>query len=160
MTRNTLQEDMDGLQRHDPDDMWHALTRLHASHPEPPDRILPHLTPDVLLSLTRSDLLWRVRVELAGGETMADLYNLVANLIPAALETDERRALPGETLEIVVGTRDELTLHPAHVHGLTQLLRDAVTTIDAHSTPGRGLCSHCHGTGRGHPLWAPAAGQA
>ncbi|MFJ9576152.1 hypothetical protein ACIRQF_07120 [Streptomyces sp. NPDC101191] len=44
--------------------------------------------------------------------------------------------------------------------GLTQLLRDAVNTIDAHSTPGGGLCSHCHGTGRAHPLWGPAAGQA
>ncbi|MFJ3880848.1 hypothetical protein ACIPW5_25790 [Streptomyces sp. NPDC090077] len=22
------------------------------------------------------------------------------------------------------------------------------------------LCSHCHGTGRAHPLWAPTAGQA
>ncbi|MFG2977773.1 hypothetical protein ACGFYY_32875 [Streptomyces sp. NPDC048331] len=158
MTRNTLQGDMDGLQRHGPDDMWHALTRLHASHPEPPDRFLPHLTPEVLLSLTRSELLWRVRVELAGGETMADLYNLVANLIPAALETDERRALSGETLEIVMGTRDELTLHPAHVHGLTQLLRQAVGTIGTRSTPGGGRCFHCDGTGRARPLWA--AGQA
>ncbi|MEU6867934.1 hypothetical protein ABZ924_32655 [Streptomyces sp. NPDC046876] len=91
---------------------------------------------------------------------MADLYNLLANLIPAALETDERRALSGETLEIVVGTRDELTLHPAHVHGLTQLLRQAVGTIEARSTPGGGRCFHCDGTGRARPLWAPVAGQA
>ncbi|MEV4190906.1 hypothetical protein [Streptomyces toxytricini] len=144
---------------YDPSAMWRALTRLHATHPEAPDRFFPYLTPEVLLSLTRSELLWRVRVELAGGETMADLYNLVANLIPAVLETDERRALSGETLDIVVGTRDELTLHPAHVHGLTQLLRQAVGTIGARSTPGGGRCFHCDGTGRARPLWDPAAGQ-
>ncbi|MFF5706597.1 hypothetical protein ACFY7H_29540 [Streptomyces sp. NPDC012794] len=113
----------------------------------------------VLLSLTRPDILWRVRVELAGGETMADLRNLIADLVPAR-EMDDGRALSGETLEIVVGARDELTLHPAHVHGLTQLLRQAVGTIGARSTPGGGRCFHCDGTGRARPLWEPAAGQA
>ncbi|MEW2373469.1 hypothetical protein AB0940_29465 [Streptomyces sp. NPDC006656] len=144
---------------HDPSAMWRALTRLHATHPEAPDRFLPYVTPEVLLTLTRPEVLWRVRVELAGGETMGDLYNLVANLIPAVLETDERRALSGETLDIVVGTRDELTLHPAHVHGLTQLLRQAVSTFGARSTPGGGRCFHCGGTGRARPLWEPAGGQ-
>ncbi|MFD9367859.1 hypothetical protein ACFWA6_09115 [Streptomyces sp. NPDC060020] len=59
----------------------------------------------------------------------------------------------------MVGTRREITLHPDHVDGLTQLLRDAATAIDAHSTPGGGSCFHCHGAGRAHPLWRPAAGQ-
>ncbi|MFD6940923.1 hypothetical protein ACFWAP_32830 [Streptomyces goshikiensis] len=153
------QESPSGPEFHDPSAMWRALTRLHATHPEAPDRFLPYVTPEVLLSLTRSELLWRVRVELAGGETMADLYNLVANLVPAP-ETDDRRALSGETLEIVVGTRHELALHPAHVDGLTRLLRQAVGTIGARSTPGGGRCSHCDGTGLARPLWEPAAGQA
>ncbi|MFJ6785213.1 hypothetical protein [Streptomyces yangpuensis] len=144
---------------HDPSAMWRALTHLHATHPEAPDRFLPYVAPEVLLSLTQPDILWRVRVELAGGETMADLHNLIAQLVPAR-ETDARQALSGETLEIVVGKRDELTLHPAHVHGLTQLLRQAVGTIGARSTPGGGRCFHCDGTGRARPLWEPAAGQA
>ncbi|MFE3761131.1 hypothetical protein ACFXPI_05125 [Streptomyces sp. NPDC059104] len=60
----------------------------------------------------------------------------------------------------MVGTRHELTLHPAHVHGLTQLLRQAVATIRARGTPGGGRCFHRDGTGRARPLWEPAAGQA
>nr|MDT0521329.1 hypothetical protein [Streptomyces sp. DSM 41633] len=153
------QENPSGPEFHDPSAMWRALTRLHATHPEAPDRFLPFLRPEVLLSLTRSELLWRVRVELAGGETMADLHDLVGDLVPV-LDSDDRRALPGETLEIVVGTRHELTLHPAHVHGLTQLLRQAVGTIGARSTPGGGRCFHCDGTGRARLLWEPAASQA
>ncbi|MFF8265513.1 hypothetical protein [Streptomyces virginiae] len=68
------QENPTGPEVHDPSAMWRALTRLHATHPEAPDRFLPFLRPEVLLSLTRLELLWRVRVELAGGETMADLH--------------------------------------------------------------------------------------
>ncbi|MFE2140320.1 hypothetical protein ACFXA3_00915 [Streptomyces sp. NPDC059456] len=90
---------------------------------------------------------------------MADLHDLVADLVPA-LDRDDRRALPGETLDIEVGTRHELTLHPAHVHGLTQILRRAVGTIGARSTPGGGRCFHCDGADRARPLWEPAAGQA
>ncbi|WP_267088241.1 hypothetical protein [Streptomyces sp. NBC_00249] len=62
-------------------------------------------------------------------------------------------------MEILVGTRHELTLHPAHVHGLTQLLRQAVGTIGARSTPG-GRCFHCDGTGLARPLWELAASQS
>lgn len=36
----------------------------------------------------------------------------------------------------MVGTRHELVLYPAHVDGLTRLLRQAVDTIGARSTPG------------------------
>ncbi|GAA1545755.1 hypothetical protein GCM10009730_63530 [Streptomyces albidochromogenes] len=81
MKRNKLQEDMDGLQRHDPDDMWHALTRLHTSHPEPVDRFESFERPGVLLSLANpDDVLFRARVELSGGETMAHLHNLASAL--------------------------------------------------------------------------------
>ncbi|MGW7327986.1 hypothetical protein ACWGIU_05090 [Streptomyces sp. NPDC054840] len=90
---------------------------------------------------------------------MAHLHDLISALTNAVL-SDTGHALPGETLEIVVGTRHELTLHPAHVHGLTQLLRQAVGTIGARSTVGRGWCFHCDGTGRARPLWEPAPGQA
>ncbi|MFB7609831.1 hypothetical protein [Streptomyces gardneri] len=90
---------------------------------------------------------------------MADLHDLVTDLVPA-LDTDDRHALPGEALEVVVGTRHELALHPAHVHGLTRLLRQAVDTIGARSTPEGGRCFHCDGTGSARPLWESAAGQA
>ncbi|MFF4299327.1 hypothetical protein ACFY0N_37415 [Streptomyces vinaceus] len=59
-----------------------------------------------------------------------------------------------------MGTRHELALHPAHIHGLTQLLRQAVGTIGARSTPGGGQRFHCDETGCARPLWEPAAGQA
>ncbi|WP_420082599.1 hypothetical protein ACN6AT_36845 (plasmid) [Streptomyces sp. JL4002] len=65
-----------------------------------------------------------------------------------------------DALEVTVGKRHELALHPAHVEGLTRLLRGAVDTIGARSTPGGGRCCHCDGTGRGRPLWDPAVGQA
>ncbi|MGW6883181.1 hypothetical protein ACWGEU_23310 [Streptomyces goshikiensis] len=160
MTRNKLQEDMGGLQRHDPDDMWHGLTRLHASHPEPVDRFESFERPRVLLSLANpDDVPFRARVELSGGETMAHLHNL-ASALTSSVRTAPGYAVQGETLEILVGKRHDLALHPAHVHGLTQLLRDATATIGARSTSEGGQCFHCDGTGRARPLWDPAAGQA
>ncbi|MFF4321319.1 hypothetical protein [Streptomyces sp. NPDC001568] len=63
-------------------------------------------------------------------------------------------------MEVLVGKRHELALHPAHVDGLTRLLRDAAGAIAARSTPRGGRCFHCDGTGRARPLWEPAAGQA
>ncbi|MFD9268672.1 hypothetical protein ACFWB1_03940 [Streptomyces goshikiensis] len=63
-------------------------------------------------------------------------------------------------LEILVGKRHDLALHPAHVYGLTQLLRDDTATIGARSTSEAGRCFHCCGTGCARPLWDPAAGQA
>ncbi|MFD9302127.1 hypothetical protein ACFWCB_05395 [Streptomyces sp. NPDC060048] len=149
MTRNKLQEDMDGLRRSDPDDMWHALTRLHASHPEPVDRFESFERPGVLLSLANpDDVLFRARVELSGGETTS------------SVRTAPGYAVQGEMLEILVGKRHDLALHPAHVYGLTQLLRDATAAIGARSTSEGGRCFHCDGTGRARPLWDPAAGQA
>ncbi|MEU9032129.1 hypothetical protein AB0D46_32440 [Streptomyces sp. NPDC048383] len=64
------------------------------------------------------------------------------------------------TRTVIVGKRHELALYRAHVDGLTRLLRDAVDTVAARSTPGGGRCSHCDGTGLARPLWEPAAGQA
>ncbi|MFJ3206135.1 hypothetical protein [Streptomyces sp. NPDC086989] len=87
----------------------------------------------------------------AGTDAGKAAHHCTVHVVPAR-ESDDRQALSGETLEIVVGARDELTLHPAHVHGLTQLLRQAVGTIGAPSTPGGGRCFHCDGTGLARPL--------
>ncbi|MFD3779777.1 hypothetical protein [Streptomyces sp. NPDC058612] len=159
MTRNE-HEALAGLERHDPDDMWRALTRLHSSHPEPVNPFVPFERPEVLVSLADpGDVLWRARVELSGGETMAHLHDLTSALTRSA-RAELGRALPGETLEVLVGKRHHLALHPGHVFGLTQLLRDAAATVGARSASGGGRCFHCDGTGRARPLWEPAAGQA
>ncbi|MGW4506906.1 hypothetical protein ACWENO_19955 [Streptomyces sp. NPDC004436] len=60
----------------------------------------------------------------------------------------------------MVGKRHKLALHSAPVEGLTRLLRGAVDTIGARSTPGGGRCFHCDGTGRSHSLWEPESRQA
>ncbi|MER7467039.1 hypothetical protein [Streptomyces sp. NPDC097981] len=41
----------------------------------------------------------------------------------------------GVALEVLVGKRQELALHTAHVDSLTRILRHAVGTIGARSTP-------------------------
>ncbi|WP_412079434.1 hypothetical protein ACLF6K_38340 (plasmid) [Streptomyces xanthophaeus] len=56
------------------------------------------------------------------------------------------------------GTNSRCT--PPDVHGLTQLLRQAVGTIGARSTAGGGRCFHCDGTGRARPLWELPVRQA
>ncbi|MFI8365205.1 hypothetical protein ACIGD1_34260 [Streptomyces sp. NPDC085612] len=90
---------------------------------------------------------------------MGHLHDLIRTVTHGVtMELDY--AGPGVALEVMVGKRHELALHPAHVHGLTQLLRHAVDTIRARSTPGDGRCFHCDGTDRARPLWGPAAGQA
>lgn len=66
---------------------------------------------------------------------------------------------PGAALEVLVGKRHELALHPAHVDGFTRLVRNAVAAVEARSTPGSG-CLHCGGTGLARSLWEPGAGQA
>ncbi|UQX04772.1 hypothetical protein [Streptomyces sp. RerS4] len=144
----------------DAGDMWHALAALRQTHSEPVGRLLPFERADALLSLTQpGDIAFTARVELSGGETMGHVHDLITT-VTRGITYELGAAAPGTALEILLGKRHQLALHTDHVDGLSQLLRDAVTTIDAHSTPGGGPCSHCHGTGRAHPLWAPAAGQA
>ncbi|MFG2715326.1 hypothetical protein ACGFX2_32910 [Streptomyces goshikiensis] len=108
------------------------------------------------LSLTRpGDIAFAARVELSGGETMGHLHKLITVLTRGITSTYELGAAapPGTALEILVGKRHQLALHSGHVLGLTQLLRHAVDTIDAHATSSDGLCRHCYGTGRAHSLW-------
>ncbi|MFG2394627.1 hypothetical protein ACGFYF_37960 [Streptomyces lavendulae] len=158
MRRN--KQDNPGPAPSDAGDMWHALAALRQTHSEPVGRLVPFERADALLSLTRpGDVAFTARVELSGGETMGHVHDLITT-VTRGITYELGAAAPGTALEILLGKRHQLALHTDHVDGLTHLLRDAVTTIDAHSTPGGGLCSHCHGTGRAHPLWAPAAGQA
>jgi hypothetical protein len=128
--------------------------------PNPSGAWSPFERADALLALTRpDDIGFIARVELSGGEMMGHVHDLITT-VTRGITYELGAAAPGTALEILLGKRHQLSLHTDHVDGLTQLLRDAVTTIDAHGTPGGGPCSHCHGTGRAHPLWAPAAGQA
>ncbi|WP_260145496.1 hypothetical protein [Streptomyces sp. 2132.2] len=144
----------------DAGDMWHALAALRQTHSEPFGRLVPFERVDALLSLTRpGDIAFTARVELSGGETMGHVHDLITT-VTRGITYELGAAAPGTALEILLGKHHQLALHTDHVDALTHLLRDAVTTIDAHSTTGGGLCSHCHGTGGAHPLWAPAAGQA
>ncbi|MFE1559081.1 hypothetical protein ACFW6V_29360 [Streptomyces sp. NPDC058734] len=67
----------------------------------------------MLLSLANpDDVLFRARVELSGGETMAHLHNLTP-VLTSSVRTAPGYAVQGETLEILVGKRYDLALHPA-----------------------------------------------
>ncbi|MFF7504902.1 hypothetical protein ACFZBM_36585 [Streptomyces lavendulae] len=137
-----------------PGDMWHALASLHGAHADPVGNIPPLDRPDAFLSLTRpGDIAFTARVELSGGETIGHLHKLITALTCGITSTYELGAAApcGTALEIMVGKRHQLALHSGYVLGLTQLLRHAVDTIDAHAASGDGLCCHCYGTGRAHP---------
>ncbi|WP_420082606.1 hypothetical protein ACN6AT_36940 (plasmid) [Streptomyces sp. JL4002] len=141
-------------------DMWLALARLHATHRDPVNRLVPFERPEALLALTEpDDVLFTVRVELSGTVTMGHLHDLIRT-VTHGVTAELGYAGTGVALEVMVGKRHELALHPAHVDGLTRLLRQAVDTIGARSTSGGGRCFHCDGTGLARPLWEPAAGQA
>lgn len=90
---------------------------------------------------------------------MGHLHKLITALTRGITSTYDLGAAapPGTALEIMVAKRHQLALHSGHVLGLTQLLRHAVDTIDARATSGDGLCCHCYGTGRAHPLWEAEA---
>ncbi|MCX4960035.1 hypothetical protein [Streptomyces virginiae] len=94
-----------------------------------------------------------------GWRRWGHLHDLIRT-VTHGVTTELGYARPGVALEVLVGKRHELALHPAHVDGLTRLLRHAVGTIAARSTPGGGRCFHCDGTGLARPLWELAPGQA
>ncbi|MFD6464671.1 hypothetical protein [Streptomyces goshikiensis] len=147
------------LGQSDAGDMWLALARLHAAHRDPVGRIVPFERPKALLALTEpDDVMFTARVELSEMESMVHLHDLI-RAVTHGVTSELGYAGPGVTLEVTVGKRHELALHRTHVDGLTRLLRQAVGTIGARSTPGGGRCFHCDGTGRAHPLWEPATGQ-
>lgn len=136
MRRNKQESPAEFGQR-DAGDMWLALARLHASHRDPVGRLVPFERPEALLSLTKPDeLLFTARVELSGMETMGHLHDLIRT-VTHGVTTELGYAGPGVALEVMVGKRHELALHPAHVDGLTRLLRGAVGTIAARNARGR-----------------------
>ncbi|MER5807808.1 hypothetical protein ABT143_06365 [Streptomyces sp. NPDC002033] len=158
--RRIKQESPAVLGQSDTGDMWLALACLRAAHRDPVGRLAPFERPEALLSLTEpDDVLFTARVELSGMETMGHLHHLIRT-VSHGVTAELGYAGPGVALEVMVGKRHELALHPAHVDGRTRLLRQAVDTIGARSMPGGGRCFHCDGTGRARPLWEPATGQA
>ncbi|MET8220774.1 hypothetical protein [Streptomyces hirsutus] len=142
-------------------DMWHALTRLRAAHPEPVGNLVPFEAPEALLSVTHPyDTLFTARVEMSGAETMGHVHDLIHTVTRGiAIDTQDIDD-SGFVLKVRISKRHELALHTGHVDGLTRLLLHALGTIGACSTPGGGRCFHCDGTGLARPLWEPAAGQA
>ncbi|MFZ3492331.1 hypothetical protein ACODT5_03660 [Streptomyces sp. 5.8] len=157
--RRNKQENPAALGQSDAGDMWLALARLHAAHRDPVGRLVPFERPEALLSLTEpDDLLLTARVELSGLETMGHLHDLIRT-VTHGITSELGYAGPGVALEVMVGKRHELALHPAHVDGLTRLLRHAAATIAVHGTAGGGRCVHCDGTGLARPLWGAEAGQ-
>jgi hypothetical protein len=136
-------------------DLWHALACLRATHPDPVGSLVPFESPEALLSVIHpQDIFFTARVELSGAEPMGHVHDLIRT-VTRGLAIDTEYCEPGAALEILVGKRRGLALHPGHVDGLARLLRHAVATIGAQSTPEGGQCFHCEGTGRARPLWEP-----
>lgn len=141
----------------DPGDLWHAMARLHATHPEPVGLSVPFERPSARLSIADpNDILLSARVELFEDEPVRRLHDVI-DTVSRRLAGDgglgEYALVPDVALELMIGVRQELPLHSAHVEGLTRLLRDAIGTIGAGSGPGEGDCSHCGGRGLARPLW-------
>ncbi|MET8615878.1 hypothetical protein [Streptomyces misionensis] len=158
--RRSKQENADVQPRFgDMGDLWHALTRLRAAHPEPVGSLIPFESPEALLSVTHPyDMLFTARVEMSGAETMGHVHDLLHTVTRGiAIDTQDIDE-SGFALEVRISKRHELALHTGHVDGLTRLLLHALGTIGALSSPGGGRCFHCDGTGLAHPLWEPAAG--
>ncbi|MEU9376497.1 hypothetical protein AB0D94_22360 [Streptomyces sp. NPDC048255] len=99
------------------------------------------------------DVLFTARVELSGQETMGHLHERI-NTVTRGIAL-QAGVGPGVALEVLVGKRQELALHNAHIDGLTRLLRDTVGHLSASSTSGGGRCYHCDGTGLARSVWEP-----
>ncbi|MEU2732544.1 hypothetical protein ABZ650_33015 [Streptomyces griseoviridis] len=141
----------------DPGDLWHAMARLHAAHPEPVGLSWPFERPAARLSIVKpEDIVLSARVELFEGEPVRSLHDVLDTVtrdLDKGRGFGEYALVPEVALELMIGVREELPLHTGHVAGITQLVRDALGTIGARSTPGGGQCFHCEGTGRSRPLW-------
>ncbi|EMF56515.1 MULTISPECIES: hypothetical protein [Streptomyces] len=163
MRLNRQQEKESTRENHDgyPGDLWYAMSRLHAAHPEPVGRSVPFERPSALLSFMEpDDIVLAARVGLSGTETLGRLHDLI-NTVTRGLSGDSRigesALVPDIELEVTVGRRQELALHTGHIAGLTKLLRESIGTLGI-STPGArtpvaGQCFHCEGTGHARPLW-------
>ncbi|MEU4933084.1 hypothetical protein AB0G54_42460 [Streptomyces yokosukanensis] len=144
----------------DPGDLWHAMARLHAAHPEPVGISVPFERPSARLSIADpNDILLSARVELFEDEPVRRLHDVIET-VSRRLAGDgglgEYALVPDVALELLIGVRQELPLHTAHVAGLTRLLQEAIGTIGEGGAPGEGRCCHCAGTGQARPLWKPS----
>ncbi|MFJ4767496.1 hypothetical protein ACIP88_00035 [Streptomyces uncialis] len=139
-----------------PGGMWHALSRLQRTHPEPVGRIGPLARPAGLLSFAAAeDIVLSARVQLSGSETMDDVHDIFRTST-RGLSWDTQYRGPGDVaLEVSLGKRQEMALHTDHLTGFTRLLEHAADTISTHRTSEGGACFHCEGTGRARPLWEP-----
>jgi len=62
----------------DPGDMWHALARLHAAHPEPVGLIAPVEWPTARLSIAKpEEIVLSARVDLFEGEPVRNLHDVL-----------------------------------------------------------------------------------
>ncbi|WP_435192116.1 hypothetical protein [Streptomyces sp. bgisy126] len=118
-----------------PGELWHALARLHHTHPDPVGRVGPLARPAGLLSFTAAaDTILTARVQLNNAETMHQVNQTLRAMtddLPHAHFTG-----PDVALELTLSRRQDLPLHEAHIAGLTRLLRHAAGTIGAQH-PGR-----------------------
>ncbi|WP_225827093.1 hypothetical protein [Streptomyces naphthomycinicus] len=149
------------LIRHDRDtsgDLWYAMTRLHAGHPDSVGPIPPFERPVARLSIADpNDIVLSARVELFEDEPVGRLHDVIDTVtrdLAGPKGIGEYALVPDVALEVMIGVRQELPLPAAHVAGLTRLLWDAMGTMGTRSAPGGGQCFHCEGTGRARPLWA------
>lgn len=79
-----------------PGDLWYAMARLHAAHPEPVGHRVRFERPSALLSITEpDDLVLAARVGLSGKEPMGHLHDL-SNGEPTSSRSslDPRTAAP------------------------------------------------------------------
>ena len=140
-----------------PGDLWHALACLRAAHPDPVGIDEPFEPTKARLSIARpEDVVLSARVELFEDETVSRLHDVIDTVtrdLAGAKGFGAYALVPDVALEVMIGVRQELTLHTGHVAGLTRLVQAATGTILARSTPGGGRCYHCDGTGRARPLW-------
>ncbi|MFJ9634726.1 hypothetical protein ACIRU8_44265 [Streptomyces sp. NPDC101175] len=144
----------------DPGDLWHAMARLRAAHPDPVGVDAPFEPTAARLSIARpQDIVLSARVELFEDEPVGRLHDVLDTVtrdLDKGSGFGEYALVPDVALELMIGVRQELPLHTAHVAGLTRLVRDALGTIGEGSGPGEGNCCHCRGRGLARPLWKPS----
>ncbi|MFD6469599.1 hypothetical protein [Streptomyces goshikiensis] len=158
--RRHKQESPAVLGQSDAGDMWLALARLHAAHRDPVGRLVSFERPEVLLALTEPDeVLVTARVELSGMETMSHLHDLIRT-VTHGVTAELGHAGPGSHWRSwsASATNSSCT-RPTLTASSGSCARPSTPSGPA-ARPGGGRCFHCDGTGRAHPLWEPATGQA
>ena len=93
-----------------PGDLWYAMSRLHAAHPEPVGRSVPFERPSALLSFMEpDDIVLAARVGLSGTETMGHLHDLIDTVtrgLSGGSRIGESALVPDIVLEVMAGGRN------------------------------------------------------